>query len=130
MLHLPEHVFIVLLKEHLMPEEVQYTIGDTSSKHQVNNVQLQYTVKRAYGTYLLVLGQFCSIEKASKLRFLFLSLLSIFSTHVVLYSAVGRSVFVYLSLREESLLLARHCSFPLSSRVKALRHSLGEASTI
>jgi len=39
-------------------------------------------------------------------------------------------LFVCLSLREESLLLARRCSFPLSSWVKALRHSLGEASTV
>lgn len=45
-------------------------------------------------------------------------------------SAVGHCVFVYASLGEESLLLARHCSLPQSSRVKALRHSLGEASTI
>lgn len=44
--------------------------------------------------------------------------------------AVGQSLFVYVSLREESQPLARRCSFPLSSRVKALRPSLGEASTI
>lgn len=53
-----------------------------------------------------------------------------FSPSALSYCAVGHSVFVYVSLREESLLLARRCSFPPSSRVKALRHSLGEASTI
>lgn len=46
------------------------------------------------------------------------------------FSVLGLCVFVYVSLREESLLLAQRCSFPLSSRVKALRPSLGEASTI
>lgn len=127
-----------------MPEEVQYTTGDTSSKHQVNNVQLQYTVKRAYCTYLLILGQFSFIGKAWKLRFLinynkhFEEELYSFLYYFWVFSVLQWSCTLPLAVQclfmwawERNLSFWPGTAlFSLSSRVKALRHSLGEASTI
>lgn len=93
--------FFVCLKYHL-----------NTTKHAVHN------------------SWYYKLQTSSQLGWHYFLLLSILSTSALSHSAIGHAMFVYVSLREESLLLARRCSFPLSSRVKALRHSLGEASII